>query len=180
MGELIDGLLRLSRVTRKTLKRESVDLSEIASAIVEELRTGEPNREVEARIQPGVYAIADRQLIYLALETLLSNAWKFTAKRDRPSIEFGAEQQEGRWVYFVRDNGAGYSPAYSDRLFQPFQRLHSADDFPGTGVGLTLAHRIVARHGGDIWGEGAEGRGATFFFSLLAPGLVAGAGTDAD
>src|SRR5215211_767860 len=169
MDNLIDDLLDLSRVGRGPLRREAVDLSALAAAIIEELGISQPEREVEFVTEEGLTAFADANLLTVALENLLGNAWKFTSKRPHARIEFGgaprAEPGE-QASFFVRDNGVGFEMAYSDKLFGPFQRLHGSDEFEGTGIGLATVQRIVRRHGGRVWAEGEAGRGATFFFTL--------------
>ncbi len=164
MGRLIDGLLELSRVTRAEIRYETVDLSGLVEGIAEELKQSDPERRVEFVIEKGLVAEGDRQLLRVALENLLSNAWKFTEKRAR--IEFGVATHEGAPAYFVRDNGVGFDMAYADKLFGVFQRLHGPDEFEGTGIGLAMAARIVQRHGGRMWAEGEVGRGATISFTL--------------
>ena len=166
MAVLIDDLLNLSRITRGDVRREKIDLSAIAQALVSELQTREPDRKVEFLIAPGLRTEGDEQLVRLALENLLANAWKFTSKREQARIELGRIQQNGTSAFFVRDNGAGFDPAYSSRLFGAFQRLHTMTEFPGNGIGLATVQRIVNRHGGKIWGESAVDQGATFFFTL--------------
>jgi two-component system NtrC family sensor kinase len=166
MGELIDDLLELSRVSSRDLRRQPADLSGMAGAVVDALRQHEPERRVEVVIGAGVTAEADHGLIRVLLENLLGNAWKFTARSDAPRIEFGAELQDGGWVYFVRDNGAGFDMAYAKKLFRPFQRLHGEKEFPGTGIGLATVRRVVDRHGGRVWAEGAVDRGATVYFTI--------------
>jgi PAS domain S-box-containing protein len=166
MGVLIDDLLNLSRVTRAEIKLQSVDLSAIGSSIATELHETQPQRRMEFHIQEGLQAYADPNLIRIALENLLGNAWKFTSKRDSARIEFGQTNSNGNLVYFIRDDGAGFDRAYADRLFGAFQRLHDKNDFPGTGVGLATVQRIIHRHGGRIWAESAVQKGATFFFTL--------------
>ena len=166
MSELIDDLLRLSRVTRADMRREPTDLSAMVSAVIGELRRGDPAREVEIAIQSDVHAVADRRLVKITLENLLGNAWKFTSKTASARIEFGARRDAGEQVFYVRDNGAGFEMKYAERLFGAFQRLHSDKDFPGTGIGLATVQRIVLRHGGRIWVEAAPGSGATFQFTL--------------
>jgi len=166
MGELIDDLLRLSRVTLTEMKHETVDLSSLASRILENLKDGQPQREAECVVPSGLIAEGDPELFKVLLENLLGNAWKFTGKKARARIEFGSGEHEGKPAFFVRDNGAGFDMTYAGKLFSPFQRLHSADEFPGTGSGLAIAQRIVFRHGGQIWGEGRVNQGATFYFTL--------------
>ena len=164
MGQLIDDLLRLARIARRDLQLDTVNLSQMANEIVDELRASSPDREVSVTIADGIQAEADGYLIRIALENLLRNAWKYTSKTPLPVIELGTVQQDGATVYFVRDNGAGFDMAYAARLFGAFQRLHSANDFEGAGVGLAIVQRIVNRHGGRIWAEAAVDLGATFYF----------------
>ncbi|WP_309889678.1 CHASE3 domain-containing protein [Archangium sp.] len=166
MGLLIDDLLQLSRVTRAELKREPVDLSALASAVADELRQREPGRDVTFSLQPGLATQGDARLLRVLMDNLLGNAWKFTSKRSGAHVEFFAETREGRTHYAVRDNGVGFDMAYASKLFSPFQRLHKATDFPGTGIGLATVQRIVHRHGGDIQAEATPGGGATFRFTL--------------
>ncbi len=166
MGALIDGLLDLSLLTRADLLRGKVDLSELAQKILSELEKREPERQVESLVEDGIVVDGDAILLRNVLENLLGNAWKFTRERTPARIEFGIEEQDGRRVYFVRDNGAGFDMAHADKLFGPFQRLHAATKFPGTGVGLASAQRIIHRHGGQIWAEAEVDQGATFYFTL--------------
>lgn len=169
MGQLIDDLLQLSRISRADVKRMSVDLSEMASEILAEARGGDPDRKVETVVTPGMIVQADSRLLRIALENLLRNAWKFTGKRPDARIEVGVKP-EREPVYFVRDNGAGFDPGFASRLFQPFQRLHSAAEFEGTGIGLAIVTRIIGRHEGRLWAEAAVDKGATFFFTLNSAG----------
>jgi two-component system NtrC family sensor kinase len=173
MGELIDDLLELSRVARADLSRDRVDLSAIARTILEGFCRNEPDRRVEWNVQDDLVLDVDGRLMKAALENLLGNALKFTAKIATARIEFGAEQRDGGTVYFVRDNGAGFDMKHADKLFSPFKRLHGNDDFPGTGIGLATVHRIVDRHGGRIWAESTVGEGATFYFTISTarPGI---------
>src|SRR5277367_3918033 len=166
MGFLIDDLLSLSRISRTAMHSQSLDISALARAIANELQATQPERKIELRIAEGLQVMADRSLVRIALENLLGNAWKFTSKRDLAHIEFGQAPVAGTLAFFVRDDGAGFDPAYSDRLFGAFQRLHSMSEFPGTGVGLATVQRIVHRHRGRIWAESAIDRGATFYFTL--------------
>ena len=166
MGELIDDLLNLARVTRREMRNEPVNLSALANAIVAQLQKNEPDRTVTASVQDDLVAHGDPQLLRLVLENLLGNAWKFTGKEPAARIEFGMTTQNGTPVYHVRDNGVGFDMAYSEKLFGAFQRLHAMTEFPGTGIGLATVQRIVARHGGRVWAEAAIGRGATFYFTL--------------
>ena len=166
MGRLIDDLLQLADVGRGELERRSVNLSVLAQLIAAELRQEEPEREVTFRIAEGVRAEGDSRLLRVALENLLGNAWKYTGKREGAVIEFGVEERDGEPVYLVRDNGVGFDMAYADKLFQPFQRLHRAEEFEGTGIGLATVRRVVERHGGSIRAEGTVGSGASFYFTL--------------
>ena len=174
MGNLIDDMLGLSRVTRAKLRRLNVDLSALAESVAADLRSDRPERRVEFEITPGLTTKGDPQLLGLVLENLMGNAWKFTGARDDAKIEFGtlveAEAAKagraGEKVYFVRDNGAGFDMAYADKLFGAFQRLHLVSEFPGTGVGLATVQRIIHRHGGSVWAEGEVEKGATFYFTL--------------
>jgi PAS domain S-box-containing protein len=167
MAQLIDDLLTLSRITRSEMSRERVNLSELAQVIAEQLRQAEPDRQVEFVIADAALAQADSRLIRVVLENLLGNAWKFTAKHACSRIEFGTlRQHNGQLAYFVRDDGAGFDMAYADKLFGAFQRLHTPAEFPGSGIGLATVQRIVHRHGGRLWAEGAVEQGATFYFTL--------------
>jgi len=166
MALLIDDLLDLSRITRSQMHREIVDLSAIARTIAAELSKTQPERQVEFCIAEGIVANADARLLRIVLENLLGNAWKFTQKQPQAKIEFGAVEQGDKPVYFVRDNGAGFDMAYSDKLFGAFQRLHTTAEFPGSGIGLATVQRVIHRHGGQVWAEGAVGQGATFYFTL--------------
>jgi two-component system, NtrC family, sensor kinase len=168
MGELIDDLLALSRVGRAQLRVGPVNLSELARRVIVELRAKEPGRAVEVHVQDGLVVDADSGLMRVVLDNLLGNAWKFTARVACPSVVFGAEDRDGTLVYFLRDNGAGFNMDYAAKLFRPFQRLHSEAEFPGTGIGLATVHRVVDRHGGRVWAEGAVGRGATVLFTVPA------------
>ena len=168
MAMLIDDLLDLSRVSRRPLRREPVDLAGLATEIVEDRRAEEPERDVQFVTGEDIKAYGDVSLLKVALENLLGNAWKFTKRVERARIEFGVDRRSGVSgpVYFVRDNGAGFDQAYSDKLFGAFQRLHGQDEFEGTGIGLATVARIVHRHGGRVWAEGEVGEGATFYFTL--------------
>jgi PAS domain S-box-containing protein len=168
MALLIDDLLRLSRLWRTEIQDvQAIDLGAEAAAIAEELEFSTPDRHVCFAIQGEVWALADRVLIHTVLQNLLENAWKFTSARDEALIEFGTTPIEGAGICcYVRDNGAGFDPAYVAKLFQPFQRLHTMREFPGTGVGLASVRQIVERHGGRVWAEGAVDKGATFYFTL--------------
>ena len=166
MGILIDDLLRLSRVTRAEMHRRSVDLSAVALEVAGALRVTEPNREISIEVEAGLAGLGDPQLLRVALENLLGNAWKFTSRVAAPRIEFGATQQNGATTYFIRDNGAGFDSQYAGKLFSAFQRLHSSAEYPGTGIGLATVQRVILRHGGRVWAEGEVGKGATFYFTL--------------
>ena len=169
MGSLIDDLLKLARVTRTEPSREPVDLSTLAQEITDSLRSQDPERNVSVELMPGLMIEGDPRLLRIALENLLGNAWKFTGGQPQARIELGAKADNGTSVYFVRDNGAGFDMAYADKLFAPFQRLHTTEQFPGTGIGLATVQRIVRKHGGRIWVESAVDRGSAFYFTL-APG----------
>jgi signal transduction histidine kinase len=169
MAQLIDDVLHLSKVSRAELHQQEVDLSALAAAILERLRESEPTRVVVTKVRPGVIVVGDGQLLRIALANLLENAWKFTLREPTARIEFGMTQVGGEPAYFVRDNGAGFDMAYVDRLFGPFQRLHLASEFPGSGIGLATVRRIVHRLGGRVWAEGLVGQGATFSFTLGRP-----------
>ncbi|HEX4228905.1 MAG TPA: ATP-binding protein [Bryobacteraceae bacterium] len=167
MSGLIDDLLNLSRVTRSEMHKESLNLSAIAKSVAAELQKSGPNRPVEFVIEENLVASGDSRLLRVVIENLLGNAWKYTTRHGRARIEVGRFQGDnGREVCFVRDDGAGFDPRYAARLFGAFQRLHSTDEFPGTGIGLATVQRIIRRHGGEIWAEAAVEKGATFFFTL--------------
>jgi signal transduction histidine kinase len=166
MSQLIDDVLHLSRVTRAELRQHEVDLSALAAHSVERHREAEPAREVVARIRPGVSTRGDGPLLRIALENLIDNAWKFTGGRPTAEIEFGSAQVDGETAYFVRDDGAGFDMAHAGKLFGPFQRLHLASEYPGSGIGLATVQRIVHRHGGRVWAESRPGAGATFWFTV--------------
>ena len=166
MGRLIDDLLSLARVTRLDMKRVPTNLSAIASAIVDELRESQPDRAAEISIAPDLKVIGDPALLSVALQNLLSNAWKFTAGREIARIEFGTSKTSHERVFYVRDNGAGFDMQYAGKLFGAFQRLHGMTEFAGTGVGLATVQRIITRHGGRVWPEAAPDKGATFYFTI--------------
>jgi light-regulated signal transduction histidine kinase (bacteriophytochrome) len=169
MTGLIEDLLSLSRVTRMAPQRASLNVATLAHDAVKTLREAEPLRTVVVDIAPDMPANADASLIAVVMNNLLGNAWKYTSKRSDAHIEVGATQQNGESVYFVRDNGAGFDPRYAERLFQPFKRLHSEQEFPGNGIGLATVARIIHRHGGRIWADGKPQQGATFYFTLPTP-----------
>jgi light-regulated signal transduction histidine kinase (bacteriophytochrome) len=166
MAQLIDDLLNLSRVTRSELKRETVDLSALGRDVFAKLAQRDPGRTVMATVQDGMTALGDERLLRVALENLLGNAWKFTSKRADATIIFGSVATGGLINYFIRDNGAGFDMAYADKLFGVFQRLHGANEFEGTGIGLATVLRIIRRHGGHIRAESVIDQGATFTFDL--------------
>jgi signal transduction histidine kinase/putative methionine-R-sulfoxide reductase with GAF domain len=166
MGQLIDDLLKLSRITRGEIHHQRVDLSALAQEVATELQRRDPEREVEFVIAPGLVTRADARLLRVVLENLFENAWKFTSKHARAKIELGVTRIEGQTTYFVTDDGAGFDMSYADRLFGPFQRLHTAGEFQGDGIGLATVQRIISRHGGHIWAEGALEEGAVFYFTL--------------
>ncbi|MEX0960439.1 MAG: PAS domain S-box protein [Burkholderiales bacterium] len=170
MGNLIDDLLALSRVARQEMQRQSVDLSALATGILAELADAHPDRNVETAIQSGLSVEGDPGLLRILLQNLLDNAWKFTQKQKQATIRFDVSEAGGEWIYCVRDNGAGFDMTYSGKLFGVFQRLHPEREFAGSGVGLATAQRIVRRHGGRIWAESEVGKGASFYFTLGAPG----------
>ena len=166
MSQLIEDLLNLSRMMRREMQRQTVDLSQLARSVAAELQERQPHRRVTFRIAKGVTVDGDERLLRVVLENLLGNAWKFTAKCHPASIELGVLELEGEWSYFVRDNGVGFDMAYADKLFTPFQRLHGVTEFEGTGIGLATVGRIINRHGGRVWAEGEVEAGATFYFTL--------------
>ena len=170
MGQLIDDLLGLSRVGRLKMDLTREDLSAVASRIAAELKERDPARKAEFLIQPDLVASGDANLIEIALRNLLENAWKFTSKKPSARIEFGTAKVDGREAYFVRDDGAGFDARYYDKLFNPFQRLHSEKDYSGTGIGLVTVKRVIERHGGRVWGESELGKGAIFYFTLHEKG----------
>ena len=166
MAQLIDDLLKLSRLTRGGMNITPVDLSGLARGVAAELQKSQPGRRVTFRIAEGLTAMCDGHLLKIVFDNLFGNAWKFTGHNEEATIEFAATRVDGTTAYFVRDDGAGFDMAYSDKLFATFQRLHLEKEFPGTGIGLSLVQRIIHRHGGKVWAEGAVGQGATFYFTL--------------
>ncbi|MBX3064217.1 MAG: PAS domain S-box protein [Anaerolineae bacterium] len=166
MGQLIDDLLDLSRISRTEMRLQPVDLSAMADKVAAELREQYPALEVEFKIEDELSVTGDPKLLRVMITNLLSNAWKYSSKQAHPRVEFGSTDYRQRRAYYVRDNGAGFDMAYADKLFGVFQRLHTSNEFPGTGIGLATVQRIVHRHGGSIWAEGAVGEGATFYFSI--------------
>ncbi|HYO46893.1 MAG TPA: ATP-binding protein, partial [Gemmatimonadota bacterium] len=167
MAELIEDMMVLSRISRSEMQRGPVDLSATALEIADELAQGQPDRDVEVDVKPGLVADGDPKLLRIMIENLLGNAWKFTALQPDPRIEFGAlPSDNGERVFYVRDNGAGFNMEHAGRLFTPFQRLHREAEFPGSGVGLATVQRVVRRHGGKVWAQGKVSHGATFFFTV--------------
>jgi PAS domain S-box-containing protein len=166
MGALIDDLLKLSRINRQEMRITAVDLSALGAEVAENLRRADPERRLPVRIEPRLTADADAGLMRVVLTNLFENAWKFTRRTTEPAIELGCMPGEDERVFFVRDNGVGFDPRYAKNLFAPFQRLHSASEFPGSGIGLATVSRVVNRHGGRVWAESEPGRGATFYFTL--------------
>ena len=166
MSDLINDLLKLSRLSRAEIHFQNVNISEIAQSILEELKNTQPERKSEFVISPGMIVKGDKSLLTIALQNLLGNGWKFTGKCPQAKIEFGVDEQNGEKVYFIRDNGVGFNMQYKDKLFQPFQRLHSDKEYEGTGIGLATVQRVIRRHGGRVWAESEKGKGATFYFTL--------------
>jgi signal transduction histidine kinase len=166
MNHMIDALLALAQLGSQPLVREPVNLTQLAGFVIDDLRRQQPDHPVETQVQPGLMAHGDPTLLRMLLENLLGNAWKYSGKCENARIGLESSRRDGRDVFVVRDNGAGFDMRFADRLFGVFQRLHSANDFPGTGIGLASVRRIVRRHGGDIWAEAEVGRGARFYFTL--------------
>jgi light-regulated signal transduction histidine kinase (bacteriophytochrome) len=169
MGGHLDALARLARVTATDLRLQHVDLGLLARSVVDQLRDADPDRHVEVHVADGLQVDGDQSLLRTLLQNLLANAWKFTGRQSSALIEVGRGQDTAGPVYFVRDNGAGFEMAYARHLFEPFGRLHPDGEYPGIGIGLAVARRIVNRHGGRIWAEAAPGAGATFSFTLGEP-----------
>jgi signal transduction histidine kinase len=170
MNAMIDTLLSLSRMTSREIERERVDLSRLARELADELRAQDPARTTEFVLADGVVVDGDRTLLRLVLQNLMGNAWKFSGKMAQPRVEFSTREEDGRKVYLVRDNGAGFDMRFAEKMFGLFQRFHSSNEFPGTGVGLATVQRIVRKHGGRIWADSQPGQGATFFFALWENG----------
>ncbi len=168
MGQLIDDLLNLSRVTRVEMLRGPVDLSRMAQKLAEEYRRSRPDRPVQFLIAKGLVGQADERLMGVVLRNLFDNAWKFTSCRERPRIEFGATAGPGGPAFYIRDNGTGFDMSYARKLFQPFQRLHAVREYPGTGIGLATVKRIIERHGGRVWIEAEPDKGTTVYFTLVS------------
>ncbi len=166
MSELVDGLLVLSRCTRGGINIDNIDLSEISSAVVQELENAHPNDRVEIKIQKTLKSRGDPILLRNVLTNLIGNAWKYSSKSKKPKIQVGKKNEPTRTVYFVKDNGVGFNMSHKDRLFQPFQRLHKQQEFEGNGIGLATVKKIIERHGGRVWAEGIQGKGSTFYFTL--------------
>jgi light-regulated signal transduction histidine kinase (bacteriophytochrome) len=166
MGLLIDDMLKMSRLTRSDINRKTLDMSLMARKSIENLMLSEPDRKVEVDIQDGISGVGDATLIQTVLDNLLGNAWKFTEKKEMANISFGIVSGSEHITYFIADNGAGFNMDYAEKLFTAFQRLHSPGEFQGTGIGLASVQRIIHRHGGKIWAEGEEDKGATFYFTL--------------
>ena len=165
MGDLIDDMLGLAKISRKELTRQRVDLSAIAERVAAELAGRDSGHRLRVVVEAGLTATADSGLVEVLLENLMGNAWKFSSRKDDPTVQVGRVNGKGR-VFYVRDNGAGFDMAYADKLFGAFQRLHSDAEFEGTGIGLATVQRIVNRHGGRVWAEGEPGKGAAFYFTL--------------
>ncbi|KMQ51126.1 Sensory box histidine kinase [Chitinispirillum alkaliphilum] len=166
LGKLIDDMLNLSKVASHEMTIGDVDLSKLSSAIRNELQQAAPERQVEFKIEDNMKTRGDERLLKIALTNLLGNAWKYTSNETHAIIEFGSFERNSETVYFVRDTGAGFSMGLAEKLFKPFQRLHSEREFPGTGIGLTIVQRVIRRHNGQIWAESEENRGSTFYFTL--------------
>jgi light-regulated signal transduction histidine kinase (bacteriophytochrome) len=166
MSQLIDDMLNLARVTKAEMHRERIDLSEMVRQIEQDLLRRKPQQRVEFVTAGDAVIYADPPLLRVVMENLLGNALKYSSKKDSARIEFGSGQRDGKTYYYVKDNGAGFDMRGASRLFQPFQRLHPVSEFPGTGVGLATVQRIIQKHGGEVWAEGAVGQGATFYFTL--------------
>ncbi len=166
MSELIDDLLRLTKITRLEINIDKTNLSSLAITSIDQQKQIDKNRHVEVIIAPGLYALCDKKLMQIVMDNLISNAWKYSSKQANPSIEVGSMLQEGTTVFFVKDNGVGFDPEYADKIFQPFQRLHTNKEFSGTGIGLATVQRIIKKHRGKIWVTSALNKGATFYFTL--------------
>jgi len=166
MSQLIDALLSLAQVGRSDMQPLDLDFSQLVQSVTSELAAANPDRNVPMVIAPGMRAHADPRMLRIVVANLLENAWKFTARRQRPAVEVGPVQNTALPTYYVRDNGAGFDPAYASRLFGAFQRLHPDREFPGTGIGLAIVQRVIARHGGTVWADSRPDQGATFYFTL--------------
>ncbi len=166
MGQLIDDIMQLSKVAGRAIRRETIDMTDLAGSVVADLQLADPQRKVEFKIADGLHAEGDARLLQIVMENLLGNAWKFTSKKKEARIEFGQTKREGKKVFFVKDNGIGFDQDETNDLFIAFQCLHDEKEFEGSGIGLTTVQRIIQRHGGKVWGEGKKGKGATFYFTL--------------
>lgn len=166
MSQLIDDMLALAQVTRRDMQDEDVDLSAIVHGIEQRLQSAASERCVQWNVEEGVHARGDGRLLTLLLENLVNNAWKFTGRKEQACIEFGTKTQNSGRVFFLKDNGAGFDMQHVEKLFRPFSRLHSAEDFQGTGVGLAIVQRVAQRHGGKVWAQGQVNAGASFYFTL--------------
>jgi len=166
MSDIIEDMLKLSRVSRQAIKPEQIDMTRMAETVVSGIREAQPGRCASIKIGAGLMAVADRGLMTVVLENLIGNAWKFTARTKNPCIEFGTMERDDQTVYYVRDNGAGFDPEYAINMFKPFHRLHSESEFEGTGIGLSIVERIIGHHGGEVWAEGGIGTGATVYFTI--------------
>jgi PAS domain S-box-containing protein len=166
MSQLIDDMLKLSRITRAEMLKDEVNLSELAQSIYDELKVTQPERQAEFNIAPLILVDGDKQLLQILMRNLLENSWKFTSKCSQTRLKFEVNQQDGKKIYFITDNGAGFDMQYADKLFQPFQRLHTNKEYTGTGIGLAIVQRVIQRHGGRIWAESEIGKGTTFYFTL--------------
>jgi len=166
MSQLIDALLSLAQVGRSQLQPIDIDFSQLVQSVASEIAAANPDRAVPVAVAPGMRAHADPRLLRIVVANLLENAWKFTARRQRPAVEVGVSQNKALPTYYVRDNGAGFDPAYASRLFGAFQRLHPDREFPGTGIGLAIVQRVITRHGGTVWADSRPDQGATFYFTL--------------
>jgi light-regulated signal transduction histidine kinase (bacteriophytochrome) len=166
MAQLIDDILRLSGITRADMIMDNINLTEVVQTIGTKIKKDELKRNVKFVISPGISAYGDEKLLSIMMENLLENAWKFTGKIPEAQIEFGVTERDGHKTYYLRDNGVGFDMTYANKLFKPFQRLHTTEEFPGSGIGLASVQRIAQRHGGKVWAEGKVGEGATFYFTL--------------
>ena len=167
MAQLIDDVLQLARVTRSEMRREEVNLNELARSVMRDLTKRDATRDVAVEISEGLCSQGDKRLLRIVLDNLLGNAWKFTSRSEHAEITFGSERRNGDTWFYVHDNGAGFDMTYVNKLFGAFQRLHTSDQFEGTGIGLATVHRIVHRHGGQVRAEGELNQGATFYFTLV-------------
>jgi light-regulated signal transduction histidine kinase (bacteriophytochrome) len=166
MSALIEDLLSLSRISRSELTPRPIDFTQLVTEVAATIRERFPNHPVELHIEPNMTVHGDPRLLKIAMENLLDNAWKYTARTAKPVVSVGSQLDEQGRTFYVRDNGVGFDMAYASKLFGPFQRLHSDSQYPGTGIGLVTVQRILARHGGRVWAEAAPDRGATFYFTL--------------